>query len=708
MKLYNDIANEFNLKGLDRNIISSLQTLLSHNKFSEIKAFIEKLNKFPMSHEMLVHIVSLCVLMNLSGNGIDLLNKMAKIHPNSPDVLVAIADYYFTNDSAVKGMKMLKDLIMKLEKDDVISFFKKGAVFKLSLITIESIISLVIEKYPSSPDMINILGFFLKKNSRYEEAVNTLYKSIALDNTNPIIWQAVSECLANQGLYIDALKSAKQMRSIDCHSVVSNRVYAEICVKACKQMNATESEEFKNALRLLEVIDQVTNIIPDNLIKDDIHILLKHAMEFDESKKVSMKDRESYLISRNTLVPLMCCMDDVKTKEDRITLLEMHKKWAANQISSIYSSRLIKQRNPFKGIGSKINLGISGYGFRNSIIGKFVKPLIKGLDKSRFNIYIYALGLFNEDEFSNFCLQESDKFKRYVGPFCAAEIIAKSISDDNVDVSLDVGVGLRHAMYKSSKVSIAWLDYPHSSGMPVDYMVVDPYVNPNSDLLLEKPLMLPESWVCMDRNMFGEFKIEDSLPSDRMGYITFGTMNASFKVTEDTLKSWARIMHMVPNSKFLYSRPTASMNVLCNNFCIKMSEYGINPDRIMFAAVRDKYYMNLYNHIDVALDTFPRTGGTTTCETLWMGVPVVTLVGEALFERLSYSNLMNIGASDLCAFSVEEYERIAVEISQDRQRRLAFRRDIRERILQSPLGDSNAFIDGFSKAIVRATESVSD
>ena len=83
--------------------------------------------------------------------------------------------------------------------------------------------------------MINILGFFLKKNSRYEEAVNTLYKSIALDNTNPIIWQAVSECLANQGLYIDALKSAKQMRSIDCHSVVSNRVYAEICVKACKK-----------------------------------------------------------------------------------------------------------------------------------------------------------------------------------------------------------------------------------------------------------------------------------------------------------------------------------------------------------------------------------------------------------------------------------------------------------------------------------------
>jgi predicted O-linked N-acetylglucosamine transferase (SPINDLY family) len=120
----------------------------------------------------------------------------------------------------------------------------------------------------------------------------------------------------------------------------------------------------------------------------------------------------------------------------------------------------------------------------------------------------------------------------------------------------------------------------------------------------------------------------------------------------------------------------------------------VDPDRLEFVGVRGKH-MPHYNQMDIALDSFPHVGGTTTCETLWMGVPTVTKVGMGFPERLSYSNLSNAGLGDLCAFTAEEFVQKAAGLAADKERRRELRKNLRQMIRVNPLGDAQRFVNAF-------------
>ena len=134
------------------------------------------------------------------------------------------------------------------------------------------------------------------------------------------------------------------------------------------------------------------------------------------------------------------------------------------------------------------------------------------------------------------------------------------------------------------------------------------------------------------------------------------------------------------------------------NMAKEFSKYGITEDRLAYISIRGNN-LPYYNEIDIALDTFPHVGGTTTCETLWMGVPVVTLVGPAFFERISYSNLNNAGLGDLCAITREEYVAKAVALAEDKKRRELLRNTLRAQIRSKPLGQTERFAQNFYNKI---------
>jgi predicted O-linked N-acetylglucosamine transferase (SPINDLY family) len=132
-----------------------------------------------------------------------------------------------------------------------------------------------------------------------------------------------------------------------------------------------------------------------------------------------------------------------------------------------------------------------------------------------------------------------------------------------------------------------------------------------------------------------------------------------------------------------------------------MNEFGITADRLSFVSTKTEH-LKYYNEIDIAFDTFPHTGGTTTCEALWMGVPVVSLVGPMFFERISYSNLSNCGLSDLCAFNLQQYQDIAISLALDKERRKYLRLNLRKQILNSPLGRPQEFATDFTTTLLHA------
>jgi protein O-GlcNAc transferase len=257
--------------------------------------------------------------------------------------------------------------------------------------------------------------------------------------------------------------------------------------------------------------------------------------------------------------------------------------------------------------------------------------------------------------------------------------------------------------YRLAPKQASWLGYPHSAGLStIDYLVTDPYnTPPHRDLLVETPLIMPKTWIALGRIVFSDaHQITPGTPQDRHGVISFGTANNPHKYTRDLFGLWARTMQAVPESRFVLVRPEGSSPTFRKNVLAEFERGGIAPERIVFHTIRGAH-MPFYNEIDISLDTAPLTGGTTTTEALWMGVPVVSLIGEAFFERLSASILANSGLADLATADPDEFVRIAAALAADKPRREALRHSLREQIRSGPLGQTRQFATDFYDLIAR-------
>jgi predicted O-linked N-acetylglucosamine transferase (SPINDLY family) len=279
-----------------------------------------------------------------------------------------------------------------------------------------------------------------------------------------------------------------------------------------------------------------------------------------------------------------------------------------------------------------------------------------------------------------------------------AQAIAKDAPDILIELGGSTGANRLEALaHRLAPVQASWLGYPHSTGLStIDRFILDPFNAPTDPaLILETPLLMPRTWVTLSPAYFtDETPVSPILPEATAGAITFGSANSPYKFSAATLAAWARCLVAVPGSRFLLVRPEGASALFRRNFAAPFAAAGVEPGRLMFAPVRGGH-LPLYDQIDVALDTLPLTGGMTTAEALWMGVPVVSLAGPAIYERLSHSLLNNAGLGDLSVGSVEAYVAKAVELAGDRARRTAWRAQARDRIRGGPLGDAKGFASDF-------------
>ena len=333
-------------------------------------------------------------------------------------------------------------------------------------------------------------------------------------------------------------------------------------------------------------------------------------------------------------------------------------------------------------------------------------PLFDHIDP-RFEVFVYSYNQGKEDAAHRHIEKRITAYRwwRDIGLVQAAENIAA----DQLDMLIELG-GSTHMnklevmAYRPAPIQASWLGYPHSAGLAtIDYFICDPFSRPTKDeYLIEAPLVMPHSWLALGQQFFVDrHAITDDLPSDRNGYVTYGTANNPHKYGREVLRQWARVVAATPGSKFAFVRPEASGQSFRRNIEAQFALEGVTADRIVWRPVRGAH-MPHYNDIDITLDPFPLTGGTTTTESLWMGVPLVSLVGQAFYERLSYSILSNAGYGDLCAKDLDEYVEIALKLAADAPRRREFRKTIRERLRQSPLGQTEQFARDFYEMIHRA------
>jgi protein O-GlcNAc transferase len=413
-----------------------------------------------------------------------------------------------------------------------------------------------------------------------------------------------------------------------------------------------------------------------------------------------------YWVRRNVVGALHAQLGRVRTMQDRMTLVDCHRLWGQR-----YEAKPLPLRTGHAPPGSRIRVGFVSSDLRHHPVSYFALPIFDHYDRERFELFAYSFHPGAPDAVQRQIAGRIAGFRRM--PNMPERDIARRIADDRLDILFELG-GSTHLnrlevmAHQPAPIQVSWLGYPHSSGLSrIGYILVDPYLKPpDPRLLLERPFEMPSSWVSLGRLGFANQPILPGLPEDRAGRLTFGTMNNPYKYSPDAVALWARVLHRVPGSRFLIVRPESGVATFRDNIARAFAQFGIGAERVAHVAIRGRH-MAYYNEIDIALDTLPQTGGTTTCEALWMGVPTVSLVGPAFFERLSFSNLANSGLGDLATGTPDEYVDTAVALAADQERRRGLRQGLRDTIRRMPIGETQAWVRDFEALIVRTVESAS-
>ena len=381
---------------------------------------------------------------------------------------------------------------------------------------------------------------------------------------------------------------------------------------------------------------------------------------------------------------------------DRIrTLADLHRRWGEKIEKDAAADALPPPDLPAR--RGRIRLGFVSSDLRQHSVARFLMPLFDNFDRERFEIYCYSPDEDRTDHIQNRIRGVAKEFRLIggLGHRAAAQIIR----DDEIDILFELNgftanSGLPIMAYRPAPVQIYWLGYPFTCGLPsVDYILLDGRLAPpaDADFLVEKPLPMPESWVCYDPFETASYIVDP--PFDRNGFVTFGTLNNPYKFTRAAIAAWAEVMRRTPLSRYMFVHPEYRSAVVVENLMREFERNGIARERLFFINNRERAgsHFEYYNEFDATLDSFPLTGGTSTCDALWMGVPVVSRKGPAIHQRLSYSLLCSAGQEAMCVDDDAAFVETAVALVNDRERLRKARRELRGAVRASALGQAGRF-----------------
>ncbi|MBI3563250.1 MAG: SEC-C domain-containing protein [Gammaproteobacteria bacterium] len=372
------------------------------------------------------------------------------------------------------------------------------------------------------------------------------------------------------------------------------------------------------------------------------------------------------------------------------------------ELHCITGKLLEKQYAPFKqnptshnAKNRRLRIGYLSPDFNHHSVARFVAPVITRHDRSRLEITCYHIGT-KEDAVTSRFRKNIEHFKHL--PRTETPELIEHIRNDNIDILVDLagytqGGRLAVLAGRVAPMQLTYLGYPNTTGLStVDYRISDPYVDcEGGTRYTEKLLRLPECFLC-----FGEFPQPSSDPSPpalQCGYVTFGCFNNLSKLTELTIYAWAEILKQVSNSRLMIKSRHAEQSIVQNHLYNTFARYGVGSERVILLgwSTHTEDHLSHYHSIDIALDTFPYAGTTTTCEALWMGVPVITLVGARHSQRTGLSILKNVGMDATIATTENEYINCAVHYATQLPELFQLRTELPPRLRNSILCNPERF-----------------
>jgi protein O-GlcNAc transferase len=350
----------------------------------------------------------------------------------------------------------------------------------------------------------------------------------------------------------------------------------------------------------------------------------------------------------------------------------------------------------------RLRVGYVSPDFRNHVVGWNLRPLLRHHDRAQVEVFCYA-DVAYPDRFTLQLRELADRWRSVVG-WSDAQLAAQ-IRDDGVDILVDLALhmaGNRLLCFarRPAPVQVTFAGYPGTTGLSaIDYRLTDRYLDPEGsvdDCYAEESVRLDSFW-CYEP--LDDGPAVGALPALGRGSVTFGCLNNFCKVNDAVLRLWAQALQAVERSRLMVLAPEGT----CRAWALDvLQEHGVASDRVTFVPSKPRAeYLALYREIDIGLDTFPYNGHSTSLDSFWMGVPVVSLVGNTVVGRAGLSMLSNLGLTELVAHTPAEFVHIAGRLASDLPRLAQLRATLRQRMQQSSLMDAPHFARSIEAAYRR-------
>lgn len=548
----------------------------------------------------------------------------------------------------------------------------------------------VLTTQPQQPDALRLIGLVSLQQGRPQSAFAFLNRALTADPDSPISHCALADAYWRVGIFDRAEQHAN--RALELQADYTDALMILGIIHGISGRTAQAAEALHRVLKLRPTHAQAYSLLGNVLVTSGrADIALAHY-----SRSLQL-DPSSALTHDNLLMAM-----NLAVGNDGPRLFDEHVRWAELHARAVESTatRPETDRTPDR----KLRVGYISPDFRQHAVAYFFEPVLMAHDRDAFSIHLYANLVF-EDEVSKRLRALADGWRGIAG--MTDDQIVQTIRADRIDILVDLAGHssdnrLLVLARRAAPVQMSYLGYPNTTGLRTcDYLITDPDLDPSGTTELfhtEQLIRLPRTMHC--------YRPADSAPPVRIrggdsAPLRFGSFNRIEKLTPATIDLWLPLLRAVPESTLtLRSAGLADPDTRAE-LTRRFVDGGVDAARLTLLPREmslDAHFLSLYHPIDVALDSFPYNGTTTTCEALWMGVPVLTMQGPTRVARTTAGILRAIGLDELIATTPPQFVEIGSALAADPARLCSLRAGMRDRMIASPLLDAA----GLAREIERA------
>ncbi len=624
----------------------------------------------------------------------------------------------------------------------------------------------ILSRSPSNPDALHYLGVLEHQQGRYEKAIEYLEKSLVSSPDNEKALNNLGITLRRLSRHREALSCFEQAAALnpdspEVHNNLANayRKLGEIDKALTSYQRAVSlnpgfaqaHNNLGNILRQLGRFDKALlsyktagDLTPDDAgIHNNIGITLqlqgrlshaltsfKHALKIAPGYPEGQNNLGNLLMEKGMVEEASVCYKkaisirpnfseahsnlllsmNYSSKAGSHEIFDAHKKWAAQHVAESHTVNWDQDCAADK--KQRLRIGYVSPDFRRHPVSCFIEPILTKHNQDDFEIFCYANVVREDGVTARFKALPIIWRNIYpLGDQEAADLIIR----DSIDILVDLAghtQGNRILLFrrKPAPLQVTYLGYPNTTGLfEMDYRITDNLADPpgiSDDFCSEKIVRLDHGFLCYQP--VKDAPEPSALPALSNGFVTFGSFNNLAKTTPQVIELWAKILLAVPNSRLIMKYKSLADNDTREEVLEIFKSAGIDNayERIELLGFTPTLseHLKMYNRIDLALDTFPYNGTTTTCEALWMGVPVITLAGENHSARVGVSILSQVNLFEAITGDREEYLKTAVDLAMDTNRLAKLRSGLRNIVSRSPLTDGALFLRSLEAAYQKMWE----